>query len=313
MAKNIQESQYVFGPVPSRRLGRSLGVDLVPPKTCSFDCIYCQIGRTTNKTIERKEYVPFDIVIKQIRQALKKNVKPDYITLAGSGEPTLYSRMGELIDAIHSLTDVPVDILTNGSLFWDKQVLEEAIKADLIIPSLDVGDADMLEKINRPACELDFDKIVLGLERLCERCRDKVWLEIFIVKGINDNIEHVGKIAKIAKRLKPAKVQLNTAVRPTAESYAVALQKEQLNQLAELFVPKAEIIADFPEAELSEGSSARADEIIEMLKRRPCTLDDIAKGLGVVRNEIIKIVEVLTRENKIQTEYKSNKLYYLVK
>ncbi len=308
-----QYEQYVFGPVPSRRLGRSLGVDLIPPKTCSFDCIYCQIGRTTNKTIERKEYVPFDVVIEQIRRALAGAIKPDYITLAGSGEPTLYSRIGELIDAVHEFTNVPVDILTNGSLFWDERILSEAAKADLIIPSLDAGDEHMLKRINRPVEGLDFSKIVCGLERLCELCRDKVWLEVFVVKGINDELESVRKIAGIANKLRPAKIQLNTAVRPTAESYAVALQKEQLSRLAELFVPKAEIIADFPEAEFTSKTSAHAEEIIEMLKRRPCTLDDISAGLGVVRNEIIKLLEVLTREGKIQTEYKNEKLYYVIK
>ncbi len=309
----MENRQYVFGPVPSRRLGRSLGVDLIPPKTCSFDCIYCQIGRTTNKTIERREYVPLDIVVEQIEKALTKEVKPDYITLAGSGEPTLYSKMGELIDAIHKITDVPVDILTNGSLLWDERVLSEAAKADLIIPSLDFGDAETLRKINRPAEGLDFDKIISGLQQLCNECREKVWIEVFIVKGINDSEEHIKKIADIIKTLKPTKVQLNTAVRPTAESYAAALQEEQLNRLAEIFEPRAEIIADFPEAEFPRQTAIQTEEIVEMLKRRPCTLDDIAKGLGAVRNEIIKVLEVLTRQGRISTEYKNDKLYYVIK
>ncbi len=308
-----KDKQYVFGPVPSRRLGRSLGIDLIPYKTCTFDCIYCQLGRTTNLTAERREYVPMDTVLAQIGRAVERGPKPDYITLAGSGEPTLYSRMGELIDGIHKITDVPVDILTNGSLLYDDAVLRDASKAELIIPSLDIGDEEMLRKINRPVGEITFDKLTAGLKNLCEQCREKVWIEVFLVRGINDSLTEVEKIANIINKLRPAKVQLNTAVRPTAESYANAISKNDLESFAEMFHPRAEVIAEFPEADFTEQTEATSDAILEMLRRRPCTLDDIVAGMNVIRNEAIKIIEVLTREEKIQTETREGKHYYFVR
>ena len=139
---------HIFGPVPSRRLGRSLGIDLVPHKTCSYDCIYCQLGRTTCKTIERKEWVPLDAVVAELETKLSP--RPDYVTLSGSGEPTLYSRLDELIDRIKHLTDIPVAVLTNGSLLWQEVVQQQLAAADLVMPSLDAGNATAFHLVNRP-------------------------------------------------------------------------------------------------------------------------------------------------------------------
>ena len=152
---------YVFGPVPSRRLGRSLGVDLVPFKTCSFDCLYCQLGKTTCRTIERREWAPLDEVIEQVKEKL--SAKPDYITLSGSGEPTLYSRLDEAIDRIKRLTDTPVAVLTNGSLLWMDEVQRQLAAADLVMPSLDAGDETTFQLVNRPHESLHFEQVLSGL------------------------------------------------------------------------------------------------------------------------------------------------------
>ncbi|NQT19895.1 MAG: radical SAM protein, partial [Planctomycetes bacterium] len=154
-------SKYIFGPVPSRRLGRSLGVDVVPLKTCSYDCIYCQLGNTTCKTVERKEWVPLDDVVLELKDRLSS--RPDYITLSGSGEPTLYSRVAELIDRIKVMTDVPVAVLTNGSLLWQEEVRRQLMKADLVIPSLDAGDEVMFRLVNRPHEDVSFERMLAGL------------------------------------------------------------------------------------------------------------------------------------------------------
>jgi wyosine [tRNA(Phe)-imidazoG37] synthetase (radical SAM superfamily) len=154
-------SSQIFGPVPSRRLGRSLGVDLVPLKTCTYDCIYCQLGRTTCKTMERKEWVPLDGVLESLKEKLSS--KPDYITLSGSGEPTLYSRIDKLIDQIKAMTDVPVAVLTNGSLLSHEDVRKQLMAADLVIPSLDAGDEAMFRLINRPHEEISFPQMLDGL------------------------------------------------------------------------------------------------------------------------------------------------------
>lgn len=158
---NHSKNQYVFGPVPSRRLGRSLGVDLVPFKTCSYDCIYCQLGRTTNKTIQQKEWFPLDEILSQLTEKLY--LKPNYITLSGSGEPTLYSKCDELIRKIKKITDVPVAVLTNGSLLWMPQVRASLMDADLVIPSLDAGSAELFNYINRPHADISFKNMLCGL------------------------------------------------------------------------------------------------------------------------------------------------------
>ncbi|MCK4625431.1 MAG: radical SAM protein, partial [Phycisphaerae bacterium] len=170
---------YIFGPVPSRRLGRSLGVDLVPFKTCSYDCIYCQLGRTTNKTIQRKEWVPLDDVVAELKTNLSS--QPDYITLSGSGEPTLYSRTGELIDRIKAVTDVPVAVLTNGSLLWNQEVCAQLMNADLIVPSLDAGDEMMFRAVNRPHEDISFEKMLKGLIEFRREYQGQYWLEVMFL------------------------------------------------------------------------------------------------------------------------------------
>ena len=156
-----KKREYIFGPVPSRRLGRSLGVDLVPFKTCTYDCIYCQLGRTTNKTMQRKEWVSIDIVIEQLKAKLSS--KPDYITLSGSGEPTLYSRLEELIIKIKDITDIPVAVLTNGSLLWLPEVRNALKSADMVVPSLDAGSSQLFQYVNRPHADIRFSKMLQGL------------------------------------------------------------------------------------------------------------------------------------------------------
>lgn len=305
--------KYVFGPVPSRRLGRSLGVDLIPFKYCSFNCVYCQLGRTPMHAIDRREYVPMETVLSQIQDALNRGPRPDYITLAGSGEPTLYLRMGELIDRIHAMTDVPVDIITNGSTLWMDEVFEAVVKADLILPSLDAGDAEIYAKINRPASEATFDRLIDGLDHLARVCPQKVWLEVFIVNGINDDPENVQKIAALTDRFKFTRVQLNTAVRPPAEREVEPVSRETLERLANFFTPPAEIIAEFPHPTDVGEFHAQTEAVLDMLRRRPCTVNDIVNGLGAVRNEIIKIVEILLQENKILSEKRGDQDYYYVR
>jgi len=311
---NKQEKpKYVFGPVPSRRLGRSLGVDLIPFKTCTFDCIYCQIGHTTHLAIERREFVPMEDVLVQIQEAIARGPRPDYITMAGSGEPTLYSRLGELIDRIHAITDVPVDIITNGSTLWMDEVFQAVVKADLIVPSLDAGDQNTYNRINRSVADVSFEKLVAGLKRLSKLCPEKVWLEVLIVAGINDDDDQIQKITSLAREFNFARVQLNTAVRPPAEKDVRAVTPERLAEIAKKFTPQAEVVADFPQPQVTGPFHVQTDAVLDMLRRRPCTIDDIAAGLSAPHHEIIKIIEVLLRENKIQPEKRQDREYYIVR
>lgn len=301
----------IFGPVPSRRLGRSLGVDLVPFKTCSYDCIYCQLGQTTCKTAERREWVPLDTVISELKSKLAQ--KPDWITLSGSGEPTLYSRLDELIDRVHSTTDIPVAVLTNGSLLWQPEVRKQLMKADMVIPSLDAGNKAVFDAINRPAPEITFEKMLEGLIRFRQEFKNQYWLEVFFVEGINTADHQAREIADCAGQIQPDRVQLNTATRPPAEKYAVQVSKARLSEIAALFNPPAEIIADYRGVHAQTDFTVQKNTIFEMLSRRPCTLDDVAGGLGIHRNEAIKYIEELKTRDLLDIRESGKQTFYSAK
>jgi wyosine [tRNA(Phe)-imidazoG37] synthetase (radical SAM superfamily) len=290
--------KHVFGPVPSRRLGRSLGVDLVPFKTCTYDCIYCQLGRTTCKTVERKEWVPLDKVLNEVKMRL--STKPDYITLSGSGEPTLYSRLDELIDAIQAMTDIPVAVLTNGSLLWQSEVRAQLRCADVVIPSLDTGDELHFRAINRPHAQIAFDQMVEGLIAFRREFRGQYWLEVLLLDGYTALQSDVAKIAEWAKRIQPDKVQLNTCVRPPTEEFALAVAPDRLESLARLFKPPAHVIADYRSHQTDTRLEPSAQAILYLLRRRPCTVEDVARGLAMKPNEAVKLLAELETQGRVQ-------------
>jgi wyosine [tRNA(Phe)-imidazoG37] synthetase (radical SAM superfamily) len=184
--------KYIFGPVPSRRLGMSLGVDLVPHKVCSLDCVYCECGPTTKLTIDRKEYIPFEKVRRELEHYFAINPEPDYITFSGSGEPALNSRIGDVLHFIkENKPDVPVAVLTNGTLFSDKQVRDELLDADVVLPSLDAASELSFCKINRPHHELNVGDYLKGLYDFRNEYKGKIWLEVLIIPGYNDSKENL--------------------------------------------------------------------------------------------------------------------------
>ena len=303
-----KEEHHVFGPVPSRRLGRSLGVDLVPFKTCSYDCIYCQLGRTTCKTVERKEWVPMGPVLDELKQKL--TCRPDYITLSGSGEPTLHSRLGEVIEHIQAMTKVPVAVLTNGSLLWQKEVREELALADVVLPSLDAGDEVTFQAVNRPHREITFEKLVSGLEQFRRECPGQYWLEVMLLAGHSGFQDPVQKIAGWVRRIRPDRVQLNTAVRPPAEEYAVPVSRTRLMRLARMFRPKAEVIAEHRPQGKRVLTDANQQAILELLRRRPCTEADVAAGLAMRPIEVAKHLADLESVGQITTQKHGDRILH---
>jgi wyosine [tRNA(Phe)-imidazoG37] synthetase (radical SAM superfamily) len=293
--------KHLYGPVPSRRLGRSLGIDLVPFKVCSYDCIYCQLGSTGSTTVARREYVANDEILIELERKLSTDALPDYISLAGSGEPTLHSGIGKLIRTIKTITDVPVAVLTNGSLLWLPEVREALLAADLVLPSLDAGDSALFQLINRPDNSLDFEQMAQGLVDFTRCFRGEVWLEVFLLAGINDDDHSVGKIAGLVEQIKPARVQLNSVYRPPAEDYALGLTSTRIQQLAKLFPGTVEIISEvetvLAEPELHELS--RQDEIISLIQRRPCTAADVATGLNMHLNDTLKQLSTLSSSGRL--------------
>lgn len=307
---NSETFNYVFGPVPSRRLGRSLGVDLVPYKYCPLDCVYCQVGATTVKTLERQEFVPLDAVLAEIHRKLASGAAPDYITLSGSGEPTLYGRLGELIGGIKAMTSVPVAVLTNGTLLWNPEVRRELIGADLVVPSLDAADKSLFQRVNRPHPDLDLDRVIEGLIAFRAEFTHQLWLEVFLLADATD--EEVERIAQCARRIQPDRVQLNTVARPPTEPSALPMSAERLTRLAALFGPNAEVIADFSATHDSPEFTATREDVLAMLKRRPCSLDDVAQGLNIHRNEASKHLGHLVESGAIRPETRGATTYYVV-
>jgi len=300
--------EYIFGPVPSRRLGRSLGIDLVPFKTCTYDCIYCQLGRTTNKTMQRKEWVPTDIVINQFKAKLSS--KPDYITLSGSGEPTLFPRLEELISKIKGITDIPVAVLTNGSLLWLPEVRNALKSADMVVPSLDAGSSQIFQYVNRPHPDITFSKMLQGLVEFRKDYGGQYWLEVFLLAGVTTPEMEINRLKTCINAIQPDKVQVNTVTRPPAEGFAEPVPKKQLETIAKKLYEKAEVIANYSEVHKQQDFSARRKDVLTLLQRRPCSIEDIVAGLGLHRNEVVKYVEELSSERKIESKPQNQQLYY---
>ena len=303
-----KKQEYIFGPVPSRRLGRSLGVDLVPFKTCTYDCIYCQLGRTTNKTTQRKEWVAIDLVVDQLKAKLSS--EPDYITLSGSGEPTLYSRLEELISKIKDITDIPVAVLTNGSLLWLPEVRNALKLANLSVPSLDAGSNQIFQYVNRPHPDITFSKMLEGLVKFRDEYSGKYWLEVFLIAGVTTPDAEINRLANCINLICPDKVQVNTVTRPPAEGFAEPVPQKQLQTITEKLYEKAEVVAHYSDVHRQQDFSARREDVLTLLQRRPCSVEDIAAGLGLHRNEVVKYVEELSSEGKIETKPQNQQLYY---
>ncbi|MDI6711386.1 MAG: radical SAM protein [Bacillota bacterium] len=302
--------RHVFGPVPSRRLGRSLGIDPVPFKTCTYDCIYCQLGRTTHKTLERREFFPVKMILDETRRKLDAGPKPDYITLSGSGEPTLHSGTGDIIAGIKQMTSTPVAVLTNGSLLWLPEVRHALLQADLVMPSLDAGDAQLFAFVNRPDPGLSFQQMVEGLVSFRDEYKGAIWLEVLLLAGVTALEAEVLKLARLIDRIKPDKVLLNTVVRPPAEDFALTVPREKLSRLAGHLGGCVEVIAPYRDAPGESNFDARRDDVLALLRRRPCTIEDLAAGLGMHRNEVAKYVQELLDTGTIRFLVQSGSTYY---
>ena len=302
--------QYLFGPVPSRRLGRSLGVDIIPLKTCTQNCIYCQLGKDAPQTLERGDYAPISEVLVELERKIVDGLTADTITISGSGEPTLHSGLGELIDGIHGLTDIPVAVITNSTLLYRADVRTDCAKADIVLPSLDAADAASFEAMNKPHPSLSFEDLTVGLCRFSDEYTGKLWLEIFFCYGVNTDADSIENFRKLIGRIKPDKVQINTAVRPVVHSTAVRVSKQALRVIANQLGDNVEVIAEFSrqvsQNELQIGREAVAD----MLSRRPCSLDDICDGLGINPNLATKIIADLLDSASIITEEIDGKTYF---
>lgn len=301
--------RYLFGPVPSRRFGRSLGVDLTPFKTCSLNCVFCQLGRTPRTTITRQDYVPVDAVYTEIASWLKTDGKADFITLSGCGEPTLHSAFGDVLQFLKKNTAIRTALLTNGTLLHLPEVNAAASYADVVKVSMSVWNQPSFEWVNRPHPKLRFEGLFTGLTNFREQYQGDLWLEVFLCLGINALPQDVIKIAERMKAICPNRIHLNTVVRPPAEDFAVPVPAAAMEKLTRLFEPVAEVIAEF-RTDRMEHIRINEETIRAMLRRRPCTIEQIAEVFGMHINEVSKYLGKLVRTNQIRTVRRKNAVYY---
>jgi wyosine [tRNA(Phe)-imidazoG37] synthetase (radical SAM superfamily) len=258
--------------------------------------------------MQRKEWLPFDEIISQLKEKL--HLKPDYVTLSGSGEPTLFSRCDELICKIKEITSIPVAVLTNGSLLWVPEVRRSIIEADIVIPSLDAGSNRIFQYVNRPHKDITFTKMLEGLVKFRNEYKGNYCLEVFVLAGVTTIEVEIKRLKAYISNICPDKVQVNTVTRPPGEDFAEPASQKQLEAIAKQLYKNAEVIADYSGVHKQRDFLARREDVLALLKRRPCTLEDIAAGIGLHRNEVVKYVQELCSEGKIEATTKLNQLYY---
>lgn len=297
--------KFLFGPVPSRRFGRSLGIDLFPlKKTCTFNCIYCEVG--TGAPV--KDFADFDYlpILRELEGFLIDNHDdlPDFITFAGSGEPTLFKKLGELIKGIKSLTDIPVVVLTNGSLFFDKEVRKNCLNCDYLVPSLDAGSEKVFLKINRPHRFFsDYNRYLKGLIEMRKDFPGHFLLEVLLVDGVNTHIEELILLKEKIDLINPDKVQINSVFRPPAERFAKPVGDEIVEKFRKIIGDKAEPVKYYQK----NGKSLKVLKgdllekvILKTVKIRPCTVSELADSLGVSYALLEREILGLIKQGKIE-------------
>jgi wyosine [tRNA(Phe)-imidazoG37] synthetase (radical SAM superfamily) len=300
------EYKHLFGPVHSRRLGISLGVDLVQFKTCSLNCIYCECGATTSLSLERKEYVPSSEIKAELHDYLETNPHLDYITFAGSGEPTLNTSIGKILKVIKtSYPSYKTALLTNGSLLYIPQVRQEILDFDLVLPSLDAVSEDVFRKMNAPHPDLSNAKIIEGLLSFSKEYKGILWVELFIVPGYNDTPDELLRLKNVLEAIAPTRVQLNSLDRPGTCNWVVPADRKRLEEIAAYFLPLPVEIISRPKRPDELGHkdvNVTEEQVLSLIKRRPSTIEDIAVSFGVTINEAHKAIVPLIENHRI-TEY----------
>lgn len=302
--------KYVFGPVPSRRLGRSLGVDIIPSKLCTYDCIYCEVGKTDKRGLARKEYFPREEIVEEVRRAVAEYTDIDHITITGSGEPTLHSGIGDIISSIKQFTAVPLAVLTNGSLFFLPEVRKSLLEADIVSPSLDAVSEDIFQCIDKPHPKIRIADVIEGLREFRREFHGKLWIEILFVRGVNDSDDELQKLKDVVESIQPDLIHLNTVVRPPADSAAQPVTEEKLRAIQQFFGEKAVIVSSFAGSSHHREELPSLDTILSMLERRPMTLDDLSKVLSVPSEKLSVLLHHFVATKKLKIALHNNELFY---
>lgn len=303
--------KYVYGPVPSRRMGLSIGISPIPKGHCNYSCVYCQLGRTNNMTNKRTRYFNLQDLIKEFKEYLNDNIKFDVVTIVGEGEPSLYADLGVLIAELKLLTDKPIAVITNGALLSDHQVREELKSADIVLPSLDASDEKMLKKINRPHGHIKFDDVVRGLVTFSHEYKGQLWIETMILKDINDDKEFFLSFKKILSKINYHKLYINSPVRPPAETFVrqpsrVAME-EAISILEGISIDK--LVSEGFYSEVKDDYEA----VLSIIKRHPMNQFEIKAFIEQRNNSAVKdFFERLDNDEDVEVvNYKNYYTYRL--
>ena len=292
---------FVYGPVPSRRLGFSLGVDIIPFKTCTLDCVYCQLGPSSRTTVRRRAFYDPKAVVRSVLEAVTTSGRIDVITFSGSGEPTLNRSLGGIIRGIKKRTRIPVVVLTNGTLLHRRDVRRDLAEADIVVPDLDAATAGLFAKVNRPDKALSLDRMLGGLEAFRREFKGQIWLEVMLVAGINDSPAHVRRLRKIIDAAGADKVQLNTVVRPPAVRTARPLSEARMRAICKALGPTCEVVASFPKKARARSGTGLERAILDTVRRRPVTASDIAASLGGEPGRVASVLDALVAAGRLRS------------
>lgn len=279
----MKNNKFIYGPVPSRRLGLSIGISPLPGKSCNFSCVYCQLGRTEKFTPIRKNFYKCDDIVAEFKEYIDSiDSEFDVVTIVGEGEPTLYSDLKNLILSVKKFTKKPVCLITNSSLLWDESVQNALMEADIILPSFDFIDDKSLLKIHRPSRGYNFEKIYNGLVDFSNKFQGEIWLEYMLIKDINDSVEYIDRYLELLAHIRYTRFYVNIPVRPPAESWVTVPDAETLEMAVEKL--NATSIDMLVSSGFESCSKDPLQAICDIIKRHPMNQHEIM-GFLASRNK----------------------------
>ncbi|MFL7894293.1 MAG: radical SAM protein [Anaerolineales bacterium] len=282
--------KYVFGPVPSRRLGQSLGIDTIPLKTCNWNCVYCQLGRTRPLTNKRMEYFPKEEILQEVKESLKSHAAGDidWVTFVGSGEPTLHANIGWLIRQVKKITHLPVAVITNGSLLNLAEMREDLSAADAVLPSIDAGTADLYRQINRPHPAIPYESFVEGLVNFRKEYQGNLWIEVMLVRGLNDTEKALWAISRALAKIQPDEVHINQPTRPPVETWVQPPDEDGIIRAMAILGVFSKVVHPAEGTFDLSGYENPLDAIVSIITRHPMSQEQIERSLSQLSSQQVE-------------------------
>ncbi|MCB0137736.1 MAG: radical SAM protein [Caldilineaceae bacterium] len=295
--------KYVYGPIPSRRLGRSLGVDPIPLKTCNWNCVYCQLGRSTPLTNERRDYIPPEAILAEVAEVLGRHSagEIDYVSFVGSGEPTLHASLGHMIRAVKAMTAIPVAVITNGALLYREAVRRALLPADVVMPTVSAGTAEIFRRIHRPHADAGFERLIEGVTAFRAEYSGQLWVEVMLIRNLNDTVAALRDLAAVLRAIKPDQVHIVLPERPPAEEWVEPVDAEALLRVEAILGAEAHVVHPHVQSLDVSGYATPHEAIAGIVKRHPMSQAQLERALRGWRPEEVDAAIVgLAREGVIR-------------